>query len=146
MPSTPTVQVTKVFTSHILIQTTFLKTVCVHIILPQMTVCLDYPSPTSTLQIPFNISEGIAGSASSYTIIYSDFDSHGSCDSIKIPAVKCQGSICNHIYDVSSSSCYNATNISVAVSATNLLGDGPTSHPVSIELYHYNSTSKEISG
>ena len=32
----------------------------------------------------------------------------------------------------------------MAVSATNLLGAGPTSHPVSIELHHYNSTSKEI--
>ena len=89
----------------------------------------------------------IIGSASSYTIIYSDSASHGNCDSIKIPAAKCQRSLCKHIFDVSSSPCSNATNISVAVSATNLLGDGPSSHPVSIELHHHNySTSKEISG
>ena len=43
------------------------------------------------------------------------------------------------MFDASSSPCVNSTNISVAVYATNLLGDGPASEPVSIELYHRNN-------
>ena len=91
-------------------------------------------------QKSFNITEGIDGSASSYTIIYTDTESGGIsvCDSIKVPAFRCQEGICRHLFDVSSSRCVNSTNISVAVYATNILGDGPASEPVSIELYYRN--------
>ena len=90
----------------------------------------------SLFQKPFNIAEGIDGSASSYTIIYTDTESGGIlCDSVKVPGFSCQGELCSHLFDVSSSSCVNSTNISVAVYATNLLGDGPASEPVSVELY-----------
>ena len=61
------------------------------------------------------------------------------CDSIKVPAFRCQGGLCRHLFDASSSPCVNSTNISVAVYTTNLLGDGPASEPVSIELYHRNN-------
>lgn len=88
-------------------------------------------------QKPFNIAEGIDGSAASYNIIYTDTESGGIlCDSIKVPAFGCQGSLCSHLFDVSSSYyCVNSTNISVAVSATNVLGDGPASEPVFVDLY-----------
>lgn len=104
-----------------------------------MQVCIIASNVNLTiiiLQKPFNISKGIDGTAFSYTIIYIDTESGGTCDSIEVPAFRCQQGLCSHLLDVSSSSCANSTNISVSVSATNLLGDGPASEPVSIELYH----------
>ena len=87
-------------------------------------------------QRSFNITEGIDGSATSYTIVYTDAGIL--CDFIKVPAFRCQGGLCSHLFDVSSSHCVNSTNISIAIYATNLLGDGPASEPFSIELYHRN--------
>ena len=37
--------------------------------------------------------------------------------------------ICNHVFDVTSSPCFNSTNISITVFASNTLGDGPPSYP-----------------
>lgn len=87
-------------------------------------------------QRSFNITEGIDGSATSYTIVYTDAGIL--CDFIKVPAFRCQGGLCSHLFDVSSSHCVNSTNISIAIYATNLLGDGPASEPFSVELYHRN--------
>ena len=47
-----------------------------------------------------------------------------------IPALFCNlRNICNHVFDVTSSPCFNSTNISITVFASNTLGDGPPSDP-----------------
>ena len=49
------------------------------------------------------------------------------------------------MFEVSSSACHNSTNINVTVSATNLLGDGPPSDPITVplQLQHNNGRRSE---
>ena len=78
-----------------------------------------------------NFNEITNGSIFAYTIIYSDSTSGGSCGSTTIPSSSCVGGICNHVFEISSaSSCPPSTGITVAVLATNMLGNGPPSDPV----------------
>ena len=70
----------------------------------------------------------IDGSALNYTVTYSDALSGTTCGMATIPAVFCNY-VCSHVFDITSSPCYKATNISITVSASNILGDGPPSRP-----------------
>ena len=81
-------------------------------------------------QQPFQIADGIDGSAVSYTIIYSDSTSGGICSSAVISASLCTEELCTHSFDTSSSLCPPAANIDVVVFATNVLGNGSTSEPI----------------
>ena len=78
------------------------------------------------------IADGVGGSATSFTIIYSDSKSNSTCGSAIIEAVSCteSGIQCTHSFDTSSSLCPSSTSINVTVYATNLIGDGPHSEPV----------------
>ena len=88
------------------------------------------------IQEPINISEGIDGSANSYTIIYFNSASRITCGEDTIPASECQNQICRHLFNVSVSSCTPDTNISVTVYATNMLGDGSISIPINQSKLH----------
>ena len=83
------------------------------------------------IQEPISISDGINGSANSYTIIYSDLASQRTCGEDTIPASACQNQVCKNLFNVTASSCTQDTNISVIVYATNMLGDGNNSKPMS---------------
>ena len=79
-------------------------------------------------QEQFFISDGIDGSATSYTIMYTDPTSRRTCGSITISASECTSGQCDHMFNIPSDSvCSNATGIVISVFATNILGDGPSS-------------------
>ena len=85
------------------------------------------------MQNSFNISDEVDGSASNYTIIYSDSTFGSICGSAMIPSSVCVGGICSHMFNVfTSSSCPSSTGITVTVFATNVLGNGPLSDPLTI--------------
>lgn len=85
------------------------------------------------LQEQFNISDGIDGSATSYTITFSD-SSFGSMCFIKIiQAMDCKAKLCEYLFDVLSSQCSSSNGITVNVLASNIFGDGPVSNAVSIQ-------------
>ena len=92
------------------------------------------------MQDPFNISEGIDGSAKSYTITYSDSTSGSSCGSATIPASSCEGGVCSHGFDISSSPCRLSPDITLTAFPTNILRDGPSSEPVRIFLFSCTCT------
>ena len=71
------------------------------------------------------------GGAISYTITYTEISSDNICGTEIIPASSCLSGVCTHFFDLSSSNC-GSVPISVRVSATNILGSGATSTPVSI--------------
>ena len=95
-------------------------------------------------QDAFNISDGIDGSATSYTVQYSDSVYGYKCGSATIPASGCQGSICTHVFDVSSSSCPSSADVNITVSATNILGEGLSSVPMSIGIFNLHSILTHI--
>lgn len=80
--------------------------------------------PLWTFQNSFYIYEGIDGSATTYTIIYSDSSFGSTCSSMKIPASACADGTCSHVYNATNSSCPPYTGITVTVFASNILGDG----------------------
>ena len=53
-----------------------------------------------------------------YTITYTDM-SNNTCNSTTINSSSCEGGICRHMFDVSSSSCSNYTDIVINVFAIN---------------------------
>ena len=75
----------------------------------------------------FNISEGIDGSPTSFTITYSDQTANMICGQDTIPAAMfCEWNTqCIHEFNISSPSCSSSTAIIVSIFATNLLGNGP---------------------
>ena len=62
--------------------------------------------------------------------IYSDSTSGSNCASATIPTSSCRGRMCSHIFEVSSSFCLPSADINVTVFATNILGEGQYSIPV----------------
>lgn len=89
--------------------------------------------PELSTQEPFNFSEGIDGSAVQYEIIYTANSSQETCETVNIPSSLFEGDYFNHSFEVLSSSCHSS-DITVTVTATNKLGDGPSSSSV-IGLY-----------
>ena len=81
------------------------------------------------LQDPVNISYGLEGSVMSYTITYSTVPSDVNCIAAKIdiPTSMCKGGICTYLFPVHSLVCLEINTISVAVYATNVFGNGPSS-------------------
>ena len=78
------------------------------------------------------ITEGVDGSPINYTVSYTDSTFSSTCGSKVIPASSCSGQVCSHFFDIfESSSCPPSTGITVTVFATNLLGRGSSSTPVS---------------
>ena len=76
-------------------------------------------------------SDGIDGSATSYTINYTDTISGSSCGLATIPASSCSHGVCQNMFELSSSFCPFSDSITVTVFATNALGNGTTSRLVS---------------
>ena len=91
-----------------------------------------YYDITTAHQDSFNITEGVDGSALSYTISYSDSVSGINCHSTTISASSCDDGICSDVFEASASLCPPLTDITVTVFATNILGNGPTSIPKNI--------------
>lgn len=81
------------------------------------------------MQDPFLFSERITGSTISYTINYSDSLTGISCGVIHVPASSCRAGTCYHTFEVPSS-CLHSDGINVTVYATNALGNGPPSQPI----------------
>ena len=77
----------------------------------------------------FKITDEVAGSTLSYTLIYTNNNSDSVCGSAIIPAFSCNSGICRHKFDANDSSllCPTSNVYNVSVFATNLLGNGHTS-------------------
>ena len=75
---------------------------------------------------------GIDGSATSYTILFSEATSGDQCDFVSISASTCKSRVCSYEFEVSSSSCPPLKDITVTAFATNVLGDGPLSNAIFI--------------
>ena len=84
------------------------------------------------LQESFTISDGIEGSATSYTITYRDSTYNGICGSATIPASSCVGGMCSHTFEASTSVCPPLSDVNVTVFGTTQLGDGAVSNPVTV--------------
>ena len=85
-------------------------------------------------QDSFNISDEIDGSAQSYTITYTDSTTSTVCSSVEIQASSCDVQMCGHQFEVSSSSCVPSADVTITVFATNILGSGQTSNPITIGI------------
>ena len=81
-------------------------------------------------------SNGIDGSATSYTINYADTASGTSCESATIPASSCSGGVCQSVFELSSSHCPLSDSITVTVFGTNVLGNGSSSQPISTSEFN----------
>ena len=80
----------------------------------------------------FNITNGFTDSDISYTISYTDVTTGNICGSATILQSSCVTDVCIHIFDILSSTCMYSVPINVTVSATNIFGTGPPSHPIQI--------------
>ena len=71
--------------------------------------------------------------------MYSDSLLGTICSSATISANLCEDGTCNHLYQVSNSSCPPCIDINITVFATNILGNGATSDMITIScvLYYY---------
>ena len=76
--------------------------------------------------------ERIDGSAISYTLTYLDSITGDPCSTATIPSFSCVEGICNHTFEVSLSSCTPCVDINITVYATNILGNGAISDPLTI--------------
>ena len=87
--------------------------------LNDMTACIQKHS--------FNISDGIDGSATNYTIKYINIAPVATCLSDIIKPNVCGAGYCTHYFDniVATSKCDTITDMIVNVSANNTLGAGP---------------------
>ena len=94
----------------------------------------------ASIQAPFNITDKLDGSATSYTITYTDSTFSYICGSTVISASTCESGICSDWFDIASSPCAQSTNVTVTAFATNLLGDGSPSQPIQIVLLSDNGT------
>ena len=84
------------------------------------------------MQERFFISDGIDGSATNYSVTYSDSTSERTCGSFTISASTCTSGRCNHTFDIPS--VCSDISIVITVFATSILGDGPSSEPVLLEF------------
>jgi hypothetical protein len=75
------------------------------------------------------ISEGVDGSALSYTISYTDSSTGEMCNSLIISASSCKQGICTVplISPLPCSENYEERDIDISISANNQLGQGPPS-------------------
>ena len=82
------------------------------------------------IQEQFNVSQLIDGSASTYTILYSD-SVNGTviCDSVNVSASECHSGTCFNYFNLTSSSC-STKNITVTVYGSNIFGSGIQSPPI----------------
>ena len=96
---------------------------------------------SARVQDPFTFFGRIDGSASFYTINYFDPTSGSGCGSVTIPASSCKSvGVCSHMFELLSSSCPHSDDITVTVYATNVLGNGPTSQPITIGISYICTT------
>ena len=68
----------------------------------------------------------IDGYGINYTISYFDPKSGYKCGSTNLLSSSCEKELCNHTFEICSSTCLPASDILARVSATNMLGEGPT--------------------
>ena len=102
---------------------------------PIITIIINKKNLPMHVQEQFDISDGIDGSATNYTILYFDSISGKACSLATISASACIGGQCNHKFHISSDSmCSNITSIVITVFATSILGTGPSSEPVHLEF------------
>ena len=81
------------------------------------------------------MSDGIDGSATSYTINYTNPRFGHVCESAIIPASQCVNGLCSHFLNLTSSNC-TFSEIEVSVFGTNILGNGTSTDPVTIGQYN----------
>jgi hypothetical protein len=83
-------------------------------------------------QDAFNIADGYDGSASSYTITYSESASDEPCGTETIQASTCSGLTCVHTLKIKTPSpCLTSRgSVSITIFVTNAIGNGPASEPV----------------
>ena len=80
------------------------------------------------------ISDGIDGSATSYTLTYYNSVSGIICGSAIVPASTCVDGMCRHFFTYKESTCNSpSVSVNVTISAANLLGSGPPSHPKMVQ-------------
>ena len=119
--------------AYALVKAAFNKTVrliCVHVLIFYITI----------IQKDFVLlADEATVLATSYTVNYSDSSSGETCGLSTIPASSCGETVCGNAFEVSSTSCFNFTNISVSVSALSRLGNGPASEQTLITLQQYNN-------
>lgn len=81
------------------------------------------------MQESFSISEGVDGSALNYTVIYTDTSTNTRCDTHTIPSTSCVNHVCTlpniEPFPCSQNIGNGTLSIDVAISATNMLGEGP---------------------
>ena len=92
-----------------------------------------------SLQVSFFVSDGIDGSATSYTITYTNPRYGLICNRAVAPASQCVNGICSHHLNLSSSNCSAFSEIMVSVFGTNVLGNGTSTNPVTIGQLQCNS-------
>ena len=86
------------------------------------------------------ISDTISGSASLYTIVYRDSIFGTVCGRVEIVSASCENEVCQHLFDSLTSDCSATSDIVISVSATNALGEGPSSLPILHGLLQDKST------
>ena len=71
--------------------------------------------------------------ATNYTITYSDPSSGRICGHVTVSASACTNGQCNHVFDIPSA-CSNLKSIIITVFPSNILGAGPSSEPILLEI------------
>ena len=90
-------------------------------------------SIVNIVQDSVTIADGFDNNIVSYTISYSDSTTGNVCSQpVTIPASNCPGGTCKHVFQISTSFCHPATNITVSVTTVSLLGAELTSDPITI--------------
>ena len=85
------------------------------------------------MQPSFIISDGIDGSATTYTLTYYNSISGIICGSAIVLATTCMDGVCRHTFTYEESACGSSSiSVNVTISATNHLGSGPASDPVMV--------------
>ena len=84
------------------------------------------------MQESFTISGEIESIVATYTVTYVDSNFGAVCGLATVSATSCVNGLCSHTFDVTTSSCPPLSNINVTVFGTNQLGNGSTSHPVTV--------------
>ena len=81
-----------------------------------------------------NITNGLDGSATNYTVVYSDTSSETICYSTTLPASACGSprGICKHVQNFPLSSCPQPIGIRMSVYGTNVVRSGPPSNTITV--------------
>ena len=78
--------------------------------------------------------------ATSYTANYFDSSSGETCGSAIVPASSCGDRLCSNVFELSSTSCSDFTNIAVSFYASSRLGIGPASERTLVTLQPYSDS------